>query len=260
MSLLQTMLTHLDSTECEHSEQAPQPTENDSSATEPDLFVSTDLETAQFEWAVTSTSDVEYNGKIYRRLDPEYFAWLRSRMLAAQSAFKTGKLPETTWENLKSRFNPLQEYAIQKFSKEPLQQTSRQFNPQDYQAPRLIHKEPEKPSEPPKNNWIYPAEEAWKCQQPVTSRAVAKVDAIRDKAMACGWSEARLYQNQGRFRFPCGQDYGLVCFVDDTQEIGAVTKRFIEIIHGANTPRPSTLRFHNPDVSQPWLKKVETDK
>jgi hypothetical protein len=89
---------------------------------------------------------------------------------------------------------------------------------------------------------------------------VAKVDAIRDEAMACGWSEARLYQNQGRFRFPCGQDYGLVCFVDEDREIGAVTKQSIEIIHGANTPRPSTLRFHNPDVSQPWLKKMETDK
>ncbi len=102
MSLLQTMLTHLDSPECEPSEQAPQPTENDSSAPEPDLFVSTDLEIAQFEWAVTSASDVEYNGKIYRRLEPDYFAWLRSRMLAAQSTFKAGKLPESTWESLKS--------------------------------------------------------------------------------------------------------------------------------------------------------------
>ncbi len=46
MSLLQTMLTHLDYSECEHSEQAPQLTENDISTPEPDLFVSTDLETA----------------------------------------------------------------------------------------------------------------------------------------------------------------------------------------------------------------------
>jgi len=38
MSLLQTMLTHLDSPECEPSEQAPQPIENDSSAPEPDIL------------------------------------------------------------------------------------------------------------------------------------------------------------------------------------------------------------------------------
>lgn len=79
MSLLQSMLTHLDSPERESSQQAA----------EPDLFVFTDLETAEFEWAVTSASDVEYNGKIYRRLEPEYFAWLRSRMLAAQSAYQS---------------------------------------------------------------------------------------------------------------------------------------------------------------------------
>ena len=128
MSLLQTMITHLDSPECEPSQETPPPAENDSSAPEPDFFVSTDLETAQFEWAVTSASDVEYNGKIYCRLESEYFAWLRSRMLAAQSAFKAGKLPESTWESLKSRFNPLQEYAVQKFGKEALQQASHQIS------------------------------------------------------------------------------------------------------------------------------------
>jgi len=94
----------------------------------------------------------------------------------------------------------------------------------------------------------------------VTSRAVAKVDVICDEAMACGWSEARLYQNQRRFRFPYGQDYGLICFVDEGREIGGVTKQSIEIIHGANTPHLSTPRFHNSDVPQPWLKKAETDK
>ena len=91
----------------------------------------------------------------------------------------------------------------------------------------------------------------------MTYQAVAKVDAIREEAMAKGWSEARLYQNQGRFRFPCGEDYGLVCFVDGDQEIGEVTERSIEIIHGPKSGRPSTLRFYNPDVPQPWMKKVE---
>ncbi len=54
-------------------------------------------------------------------------------------------------------------YAIQKFGKESLQQAFRQLSPQDYQASRLIPKEPEKPSEPPKNNWTYPENEAWNC-------------------------------------------------------------------------------------------------
>jgi len=65
--------------------------------------------------------------------------------------------------------------------------------------------------------------------------------------MAKGWSEVRLYQNQGRFRFPCGEDYGLVCFVDGDQEIGEATERFIlrpSII--ISTPRfpPAALDIH----------------
>ncbi len=38
---------------------------------------------------------------------------------------------------------------------------------------------------------------------------------------------------------------------------GEVTERSIEIIHGPKSGRPSTLRFYNPDVPQPWMKKVE---
>ena len=44
---------------------------------------------------------------------------------------------------------------------------------------------------------------------------------------------------------------------DGDQEIGEVTERSIEIIHGPKSGRPSTLRFYNPDVPQPWMKKVE---
>lgn len=90
--------------------------------------------------------------------------------------------------------------------------------------------------------------------QPVTEKvlpaAVAKVDAIREQALALGWSERRLYQNRGQFRFPYGEDYGLVCFIGDAQRIGAVTKQYIEIV--GPPPRENRLRFCNPDVPQPW--------
>ena len=93
----------------------------------------------------------------------------------------------------------------------------------------------------------------------MTSEAVAKVDAIRDEAMAKGWSEARLYQNQGRFRFPSGEDYGLVCFVEGSQRIGEMTARYIEII-SETAVRENHLRFFNPDVDQPWLKRKQEDQ
>ncbi len=249
MSLLQTMLTHLDSPECDYSTQPSSPVENNTASGD-NLFVSTDLESVRFEWAVTSTSDVESGGKIYRRLDPEYFAWLRSRMLAAQSAFKAGKIPKTAWEGLKRRFNPLQEYAVQKLGRESIRQALRHFRPQDYQAPRQAET-------PIRNDWIYPPNEVWNCIRQVSSEALAKVDAIKEDALSKQWSEARLYQNQGRYRFPYGQDYGLVCFVGGYREIGAVAEKYIEVIHCPGSPRLSTLRFHNPDVLQSWLPKVE---
>jgi len=79
---------------------------------------------------------------------------------------------------------------------------------------------------------------------------VAKVDAIRDRALALGWSERGLYQNRGQFRFPYGEDYGLVCFIGEEQRIGEVTKQYIEIV--SPLPRENRLRFYNPDVPQPW--------
>ena len=174
-----------------------------------------------------------------------------------KAAHKAGKLPEDAWNTLRKRFNALQELAIREFGKESLQEVLQSFSPKNYRPPALRPEPQDKPVDVPRKDWIYPGNQAWKCKQPVTSQAVAKVDTIREEAMAKGWSEARLYQNQGRFRFPCGEDYGLVCFVDGDQEIGEVTERSIEIIHGPKSGRPSTLRFYNPDVPQPWMKKVE---
>jgi hypothetical protein len=250
MSLLRTMMSHLGKEDGASIRNAAEPVKEYPIPPHV-LFVATDLEFRKFDWVRTNDRDRESEGKIFRRLDPEYFAWLRSRMVAARSAHNAGKLPDKTWDLLRERFNRVQELAVEEFGEKALQKAVHCLNPKTYDAPSAKQQ---------KKDWIYPAGEAWKCKQPVTSQALAKVDAIRDEAMACGWSEARLYQNQGRFRFPCGQDYGLVCFVDEDREIGAVTRQFIEIIHGVNTPRPNTLRFHNPDVSQPWLKKVETEK
>jgi len=241
MSLLKTMIKHTAggqdaSAGCETPSLPPQPPQ-------PAIYVSTGLDVHEIEDARDCPEDREIDGTLCRRLSPEYFAWLRSRMVTAQAAHKAGKLPDDAWNTLRQRFNALQELAIREFGKESLQEVLQFFSPKNYRPPALR-------SEPQGN-------QAWKCKQPVTSQAVAKVDAIREEAMAKGWSEARLYQNQGRFRFPCGEDYGLVCFVDGDQEIGEVTERSIEIIHGPKSGRPSTLRFYNPDVPQPWMKKVE---
>lgn len=98
--------------------------------------------------------------------------------------------------------------------------------------------------------YLFPKDRNHRFTERASPAAVAKVDAIREQALALGWSERRLYQNRGQFRFPYGEDYSLVCFIGDAQRIGAVTKEYIEIV--GPPPRENRLRFYNPDVPQPW--------
>ena len=111
----------------------------------------------------------------------------------------------------------------------------------------------------PVEAYVFPTDGNHPFTEKVLQSAVAKVDAIRDQALALGWSEARLYQNRGRLRFPFGGDYGLVCFIGEEQRVGEVTKQHVEILVGS-PPRESRLRFYNPDVDQPWLLHVPLNR
>ena len=121
------------------------------------------------------------------------------------------------------------------------------INRQPIDAPCELTRTP--PTVPP---YLFPEDGDWKFTQPVWLSTVPKVDAVRDQARALGWSEAQLYRNRGRFRFPCGQDYGLVCFLEEDKRIGEVTRQSIEII--GPPPHENRLYFYNADVDQPWLK------
>ena len=121
------------------------------------------------------------------------------------------------------------------------------INRQPTDAPRELTHTP--PTVPP---YLFPEDGDWQFTQPVRSSTVPKVDAIRDQALSLGWSEAQLYRNRGRFRFPYGRDYGLVCFLEEDKRIGEVTRQSIEII--GPPPQENRLYFYNPDVDQPWLK------
>ena len=113
MSLLKTMIKHTAggqeaSAGCETPSLPPQPPQ-------PAIYVSTGLDIHDIEDARDWPEDREVNGTLCRRLSPEYFAWLRSRMVTAQAAHKAGKLPEDAWNTLRLRFIALQELAIRLF-------------------------------------------------------------------------------------------------------------------------------------------------
>jgi hypothetical protein len=139
-----------------------------------------------------------------------------------------------------------------------LRQGCAAFDPSAYRPPGWKPKP--KPRELPQRQppippaYLYPPHGEWRFHEVVTPSAIAKVDAIREQALSLGWTLPRLYQNRGRFGFPLGEDYGLVCFVGEDERIGEVTARSIEI-HGI-PPRDHLLKFYNPDSMHPWNKKA----
>jgi len=212
------------------------------------LYVATNLETWEAKAPVRPDQDEICEPCGFRRLDPEYYAWLRSRMALAQKRYERGRLPSRQYEDLRDRFNAVHFWAVERFGEQALLEAMKSLDPTRYSPPMV--KEPGEPTPPPPH--VYPTDGDWRFTEPASAEAVAKVDAIRDRALAAGWSEMQLYQNRGRYSFPCGQDYGLVCFLHSDDRVGEITSQFIEII----SPRGSRLRLHNHNVEQPWLRRV----
>ena len=69
------------------------------------LFVSTSLATWTTANPERFARDFQINDTVYRRLDPEYYVWLRSRMVVAKRSTTTGHLDAAAFEDLRVRFN-----------------------------------------------------------------------------------------------------------------------------------------------------------
>jgi hypothetical protein len=211
------------------------------------LYVATDLHTWEAEPPIPANQDAICEQVGYRRLDPSYYAWLRSRMELARSRYATGRLEASQFEVLRARFNPVHAWALARFGEPALRRAIASVEVARY-APPAVQEALQLPAPRPAEH-LYPSAGDWRFTHPVAREAVTKVDAVRDQALALGWSEASLYQNRGHLRFPVGGDYGLVCFLHGGRELGQVTRDHIEII----APSGSRLRYRNPALDQPWI-------
>jgi len=211
------------------------------------LYVSTELDT----WE-TSTPGPDQDQICercgYRRLDPEYYAWLRHRMEVAKQARQRGRLAAAQYQELRQRFNAVHFWAVAHLAEDMLLAAVDALSPKAYQPPQIQEWEPipEPPASCPPVH-LFPAAGDWPFTESVSPEAIAQVDAIREQALSLGWSEADLYQNRGRYRFPVGGDYGVVCFLHSDARVGEVTAEWIEIINARGTG----LRFH----SKPAMKR-----
>ena len=226
------------------TEQCAQSAEDAPSGDSPGcLFVSTSLATWTTANPEQFARDFQINDTVYRRLDPDYYAWLRSRMAVAKRAATAGHLPPAAFEELRVRFNAVHDWTVEHFGQDELLAAVRTVRAGDY-----------KPPVPEDEGTRVPVPGVRKAAgDDISSEAMALVDSISEAALSLGWKRRRLYTAGGGRIF--APDRGLVCFLKAGDRIGEVTLQSIEIIH----PLPSEVRhrFYNPDVDQPWVKKID---
>jgi hypothetical protein len=210
------------------------------------LYVSTDLSTWRPQRPEWIARDCQINHRCYRRLDPEYFAWLKLRMHAVKDVADAGRVPAAAFDELRRRFNDIQVCAIEWFGEQRLLNAVRTLDAEKYRPPLRDEFERPKPVRPPSPR-ISPESER-------LARVRRLVDSIRDEALAAGWSMDNLYFCDGYEGRPVGSRYGLVCYVSAEERIGEVTRQSIELI--GPPPLEIRSRFYNRDVDQPWLRRV----
>ena len=99
------------------------------------LFVATSLHVWSTGEPDRFARDFQINDTVYRRLDPEYYAWLRSRMVLAKKAATAGHLDAAAFEDLRVRFNAVHEWAVEHFGEDELLAAVRTVRAGDYKPP-----------------------------------------------------------------------------------------------------------------------------
>jgi hypothetical protein len=207
------------------------------------LYVATDLSTWAPKCPERIARDCQIDDIVYRRLDPEYFAWLRARMFTVKRAADAGNVPLAAFGEIRARFNGLQSQAIDLFGEAALVAAVGSFDFESYRPPL-----PE-PTEMPAT--VEPAPARRNPEAERLARARELVDEIRERALAAGWAMDSLYFCDGYERRPFAGKYGLVCCVGSEDRIGDVARESIEII--GPPPVETRNRFYNRDVEQPWI-------
>lgn len=211
------------------------------------LWVSTDLRV----WLPSDPSfiarDCQLNDRCYRRLDPEYFAWLKLRMHGVKAAADAGRVPAEAFDDLRQRFNDVQTLAIEAFGERNLLDAVRAIDSEKYRPPLPEEFERARP--------IASASARTNPEEEPLARARALVDGIREPAIALGWTMQSLYYCEGHERRPFGARYGLVCYIGLHHRLGEVTRQSIELI--GPPPMETRTRFYNPNVDQPWAQRTK---
>ena len=147
------------------------------------LFVSTSLAVWSTDEPDRFARDFQINDTVYRRLDPEYYAWLRSRMVMAKRAATAGQIDTVSFEALRVRFNAVHDWAVENLGEDQLLAAVRTLRAADYVPPAPEDDGPRVPVPPGRKSG----------SDRIAPEVTAMVDAIREQALALGWQYERLY-------------------------------------------------------------------
>ncbi len=202
-----------------------------------DMYVSTDLGMWRTDRPWIFARDVQINDTAYRRLDPDYYAWLRSKMTMARLASNAGRISREEFDDLRQQFNAMQEWAIRRYGEAVLLEAVRSLDTRMYQPPVA---EPDAPAQPTR------------LESAAKDEIVAKVDAISDQALSLGWTLDQLYATGTSGKFGLSLRGGLLACLKPGDQIGEVTPQSIEIILSNGVRQ----RLYNLRVDQPWIRSV----
>ncbi len=169
-------------------------------------------------------------------------------MHAAKAAADAGRVSQEAFDELRQQFNAIQVRAVEAFGEKTLRDAFQSLNAEAYRPPMPEEFEKPKPmAHVPARTNAEPERLAW---------ARTLVDGIRDQALAAGWTMESLYFCEGYECRPHVAGCGLVCYIGAAERIGEVARQSIEVIGPA--PKEIQTRFYNPDVAQPWVRRIET--
>lgn len=101
------------------------------------LYVSPDLSFFEVPKRIEPPREFGFEGKQYRRLDPQYYAWLRSRFNLLEKLVDKRKLKSQDWAESVDRFAYIHDWAAKRSDHATLHKIAAETNVRTYQPPRF---------------------------------------------------------------------------------------------------------------------------
>jgi len=106
----------------------------DKPVTAPVIFAATDMTVIKISDSRSSCAAVTENGKHYRRLTPEYWAWFYHKYHLMEQALVNGKISEATFVEILNRISALYNLALSVYTRDALKHAEATLDFKEYDS------------------------------------------------------------------------------------------------------------------------------